>query len=87
MGLLRASKVFEMPKSTFKNKVKSTERSTEKLVNIRIGWKPVLLEDLENALVSYCLFMEKQFFGLTPKDIKRMAFQLAIRPLHSIACK
>jgi hypothetical protein len=57
MGLLRASKVFEVPKSTLKDKVNNNEQNIEKLVNIRIGRKPVLPESLENALVSYCLIM------------------------------
>jgi hypothetical protein len=79
MGLLRASKLFEVPKLTLKDKVKSKEQSIEKLVNIRNSRKSVLPEDLENALVSYRLIMEKQFFGLTTKDVKRMEFQLAIK--------
>jgi hypothetical protein len=45
MGLLRASKVFEVPKSTLKDKVKRTEQSIEKFLNIGIGRKPVLPED------------------------------------------
>jgi hypothetical protein len=32
----------------------------------------------ETSVVSYCLVMEKQFFGLTNEDVKRMAFQLAM---------
>jgi hypothetical protein len=62
MGLLRASKLFEVPKSTLKDKVKSNEQNIEKIVNIRIGRKPVLPESLENTLVSYCLIMEKTIF-------------------------
>jgi ribosomal protein L13E len=61
-GLLRASKLFEVPKSTLKDKVKSHEQNIEKIVNIRIGRKSVLPESLENVLVSYCFNMEKQFF-------------------------
>lgn len=76
IGSLRAAKIFEMPKSALKNKVKSTEQSTEKLVSMRIGRNRVLREDLENALLSYCLIMEKTvFFGFTTKDVKRMPFQ------------
>jgi hypothetical protein len=88
MGLLQASKVFEVPKLTLKDKVKSKEQSIEKLVNIRISRKPVLPEDLENALVSYCPIMEKQFLDLLPKMSRewnsnwqlRMAF-----PTHLLA--
>jgi hypothetical protein len=62
IGLLPASKLFEMPKSTLNGKVNSKEQSIETLVNIRIGRKPLLPEALEKALVSYCLFMENNFW-------------------------
>jgi len=35
--------------------------------------------NLEEELVSYCLMMERKFFGLTTKSIKRRAFELAIQ--------
>jgi hypothetical protein len=44
-----------------------------------MGRKPALPAQIENELVNYCLLMERNVFGLTTKDIKRMAFQLAIR--------
>jgi hypothetical protein len=70
MRLLRASKLFEAPKSTLKNKVKSAEQNIEKSVNNQIGRKPVFSGDLENALVSYCLIMGgKIILGLTIKDV------------------
>ncbi|XP_046677400.1 MFS-type transporter clz9-like [Homalodisca vitripennis] len=34
---------------------------------------------MEDEVVEYCLKMERSFYGLTAKNIKRMAFQLAIR--------
>jgi hypothetical protein len=52
MGLLRTSTVFEVPKSTLIHKVKSTERSIEKLVSFRNGRRPILSGGLENVLVS-----------------------------------
>lgn len=41
--------------------------------------KFALGEKLENALVQYCLEMEKRLFGLTTlyKDVKHMTFKLA----------
>jgi hypothetical protein len=69
-------------RSQLKDKAKSKEQSTEKLGNIRIGRKPVWREDLENALVSYCLIMEEQFSGLTTNDVKRMVF-----PTHFLGKK
>lgn len=77
MGLLRASKHFSVPKSTLKDKVNSAEEDVNKLVSIKLGRKPTLDIELEEALVTYCLEMESRFYGLTAKDVKRMAFQLA----------
>jgi hypothetical protein len=79
MGLKTASRVFEVPRSTLKDKVNSKETDIEKLINTRLGRKPVLPSNVEEELVSYCLMMEKSFFGLTTRDMKRMAFELAIR--------
>jgi hypothetical protein len=67
MGLLRASKLYDGPKSTLKDKVNHKEQNVEKLVNIRIGRKPILPETLENSLVSYYLIMGKQFLDLLSK--------------------
>ncbi|KAJ4452263.1 hypothetical protein ANN_03781 [Periplaneta americana] len=77
MGLQRASNTFNVPKSTLKDKVNSKEEDVDKLVSTKLGRKPVLPFELEDSLVSYCLEMEKQFYGLSAKDVKTMAFQLA----------
>ncbi|KAJ4449784.1 hypothetical protein ANN_01188 [Periplaneta americana] len=58
---------------------KRRDLTAEELLNRKIGRKPVLPEVLENELVNYCMSMENNFYGLTVKDLRRMAFQLAIR--------
>nr|CAH7753508.1 unnamed protein product [Callosobruchus chinensis] len=78
MGTLKASKSFNVPKSTLIDYVRS-KKSTETLINIKLGRKPALTLDLEQALVQYALEMDKRFFGLRAADISRLAFQLAIR--------
>jgi hypothetical protein len=45
------------------------------------GRKPLLPENLENALVSY--WLEKELFGLTTEDAKRKTFQLAVKNIIS----
>ncbi|KAJ4435306.1 hypothetical protein ANN_17916 [Periplaneta americana] len=77
MGLQRASNTFNVPKSTLKDKVNSKEEDVDKLVSTKLGRKPVLPFELEDSLVSYCLEMEKRFYGLSARDVKTMAFQLA----------
>lgn len=65
VGLGRASKTFEVPKSTLKDKVNSGEANLNKLVKTKLGRKSVLDNDLEQSLVKYCLDTEARFYGLS----------------------
>lgn len=49
------------------------------LRTIRLGRKPALPQKLEEELVSYCILMDKKFYGLRCGDIKFMAYQLALK--------
>ena len=79
MGFLKASKYFEVPKRSLERYVKDKTRSLEELVEVPLGRKPVLSQELEDQLVQYCLAMEEQFYALRSKDIRMLAFQLTIR--------
>ena len=57
--------------------MKDTSRSPEELVNVHLGRITVLHS--ENKLVEYCLIMDQICYGLRRQDLKRIAFQLAIR--------
>jgi len=59
--------------------MKDTSRSPEELVNVHLGRKTVLLSEFENKLAECCIIMHQSYYGLRHQDIKRMAFQLAIR--------
>ena len=59
--------------------MKDTSRSPEELVNVHLGRKTVLPSELENKLVEYCIIMDQSYDEQRRQDIKRMAFQLAIR--------
>jgi hypothetical protein len=52
--------------------VKGTSPSPEELVNVHLG-RTVLSSELEGKLV------DQKYYGLRRQDIKRMAFQLALR--------
>jgi hypothetical protein len=45
----------------------------------KLGRKTVLGNVLENQLLNYDLVMESKFYGLTRNDIKRLAYQLAVK--------
>jgi len=51
------------------------------------GRKPVLPYSLEEELVSYCHMMERKFFGLTTRSIKRMTLDLAIKMVLPVHCQ
>lgn len=78
VGYLRASKTFQVPKITLQNYVKSGKHTSE-LIKLPLGRKPVLNYALEDDLVQYCVKLDKQFFGLRAKDVRRLAYQLAVK--------
>jgi hypothetical protein len=79
MGLLRASKIFCVPRAPLRDYVNNRDKDAEALVTMRTRRKPALPAQIKNYLLNYCLLMEINFFGLTTKYVKRIAFQFAIR--------
>ncbi|CAH2092167.1 unnamed protein product [Euphydryas editha] len=79
MGYKKAVKLFNVPRATLKDYVKKSDKPIEDIVSAKMGRKPILPVELEEELVGYCLQMEKNYYGVTASDLKRMAFQLAIR--------
>ncbi|CAG9564861.1 unnamed protein product [Danaus chrysippus] len=75
----KAVKLFNVPRTTLKDYVKKSDKPTEDIVSGKMGRKPVLSPALEEELVNYCLQMENNYYGVTASDLRRMAFQLAIR--------
>lgn len=58
MGLLKASKIFIVPKATLKDYIKRRDKKAEDFVTKRMGRKPVLPVQTENELLNYCLLIE-----------------------------
>lgn len=59
MGLLKASKIYGVPRSTVKDYVKKPLDKVKKLLKVPLGRKTVLPPEIEKELVNYCLIMEK----------------------------
>ncbi|KAJ8968235.1 hypothetical protein NQ317_011351 [Molorchus minor] len=78
MGSFKASRVFGVPQTTLERYAKN-DTPADEIVRTKMGRSPILPEDLEQELVRYCLQMEQKFFGLSRKDVRCMAYQLAIR--------
>ncbi|KAK9739566.1 CENP-B N-terminal DNA-binding domain [Popillia japonica] len=75
MGYLKASKVFDVPKSTLEDYAKQFHKTPEQLVAAPIG-RPVLSLEMEEDLVSYCLEMDRRVYGLGTADMERFSFLL-----------
>lgn len=79
MGWKKAAKTFEVPKTTLMRLSMEKYGEPAKAASVRAGRPTVLPPELEEQLVKYCLVMESTFFGLTRRDLRRMAYQLAER--------
>lgn len=79
MGYKKAEKLFSVPRSTLKRLVKDPQKSLDLLVHKPLGRKPILPLSLEEKLVDYILFMEARYYGLTRMDVRKMAYQLAVK--------
>ena len=77
--LNEAARCFNVPKATLSRKVAKRDVDPNVLANEKLGRKPTLPCKIEKELVEYCLLMERKFYGLTRNDIRRMAYQLALR--------
>jgi hypothetical protein len=75
LPIREAAARFGVPKSTV-FKYLSKERAP-KLV--RIGNKPVIPPIIEGELVKYALEISSRFFGLTQKELRALAFEIAER--------
>lgn len=76
MGYLKAAKIYSVPRTTLFNLVASNQTPQEAVLR-KLGRKPILSSELEEHLVQYLLVMESKFFGLTRRDVRTMAYQLA----------
>jgi hypothetical protein len=79
MGYKRVTKQLNVPKGILERYVKDNAKSLEELVQVNLGRRPILTDRMESDVVKYCIQMDTRYYGLRRNDVKRMAFQLAIR--------
>lgn len=79
MSIKGASKHFSVPRSTLQRLVRLQTTPKNAVEGARLGRKTLLPPEMEQQLVSYLLEMERNFFGYTSTDVKRMGFLLAQR--------
>ncbi|KAJ4429063.1 hypothetical protein ANN_26063 [Periplaneta americana] len=76
MGFLKASKLYQVPRSTLENYVNHKSKTIDELLKGKIGRKCVLGEELERELALYCKIMDERYYGLRRKDpeLEKLAF-------------
>jgi hypothetical protein len=79
MGLNKAEKIFNIPKTSLRRYVNRKTKTPEEAVETKSGRKPVFSSEMEKELVENLLFMETRLFGLTRQDVRKLAFQLATK--------
>ena len=83
MSVKQVVRDLKVPRTTLRNYLKNLKQGNdvrpEELVNVPLGRKTILPPTLERELVEYCEHMERNFYGLHACDLRRMAFQLALR--------
>lgn len=81
MGYYKASKQFNVPQTTLERHTKKKLEDPSYEINKKKGSKfqCVFSERQEYELVNYLLTMESRLFGLTMKELRSLAFQLAER--------
>lgn len=73
----KASITYEVPRTTLQRKLKECNGETI-LQPKRLGnFKPVFTTDQEEELASYIKDMESRLFGLSRKEVRQLAYQLA----------
>ena len=76
MGYLKASKVYNVPKSTLRRHLKGTNthaKGGEK----HLGRQVDLPAHIEQQVVQHVLELESRFYGITPLALRRLAYQIA----------
>ncbi|KAJ4425458.1 hypothetical protein ANN_28074, partial [Periplaneta americana] len=67
----KSSKRFCVPFSTLQRRTSASEDSPV----LTVGRKPVLSLDVERALATRLIYLSKRGFGLTPKTVRKYAYQ------------
>nr|XP_026484877.1 uncharacterized protein LOC113392594 [Vanessa tameamea] len=76
IGLNEASRIYGVPKATLKRRLDGKNQKAVEEVQI-VGSEGDLPVALETELRDHIVEMENSLFGITPKDVRELAFQLA----------
>ncbi|KAJ2937636.1 hypothetical protein O0L34_g16908 [Tuta absoluta] len=92
MGFLRASAAFEVPKSTLERRVKKLRDAVDDDTDSendcgkkQLGhFKTVFSKEQEDDLTEHVKEMQAKLFGVTGKELRILAFELATKIISKI---
>ncbi|CAG5037689.1 unnamed protein product [Parnassius apollo] len=79
MGYLKAAKTYNVPRTTLFRLVQENGSLLEDTLTKKIGRRLVFNKVFEEMLVKYALVMEQKLYGLNRMDMRRIAYQLAVK--------
>ena len=79
LGFLKASQQFNVPICSLRRRVNNKNKHATGASKYIGGRKPSLPTEVEEALVKYIVEMDKRMFGLSSYEVRKMAFELAVR--------
>ena len=79
MGYLKASQQFNVPICSLRRRVNNTNKRAIGSTKYIGGKVQSLPPEIEEELVKYIIEMDRKMFGLTLNDVRKMAYELAIR--------
>ena len=79
MGYKKAAKEFGVPRNTLKRRHLGINKNAKGSSKILGSYTAVFSADIERELVQYILTMEGMMFGITCKEVRGLAFEMAER--------
>lgn len=79
MGCFKASRIFNVPRSTLTRRVESLTIDDPDIKKRMLNFRTVLTHEQEKEILDHILAINSTSRGLTRKDVRSLAYQLAER--------
>lgn len=80
MGYKKAASAYAVPQTTLERYVKKMKEGCEVEIGLPLGPKKTIFTPKEEVeIVAYLKYMEERLFGLTTIELRRLAYQLAVK--------
>lgn len=76
MGWLKASRQFDVPQATLRRRCQDKNKLCNGTIK-KLGQGTVFSVEIEKKIVSHILNLESKLFGLSIKEVQKLAFELA----------